>query len=644
MFLHRHVFDPDTLFDPQLLTCGAIPDDFPAVDNTIIFLWQPASPRTLAHLARRYPRVPIIVGRFDAESPVYARAMRYWCAADFFPIRALIDLELAGHAARRAWCGAPMPRYHDMPLVDGDLPRIRFWAEALASCATLLLLRQWRLGLRVITDWVGARLARACGLRVRRLWAADWCDRNWPPRRDLRGRLARLGSRRTGAGSAAHPGSPRGLTGRVPDAEVVVLAGGWVEPRMLASFPVEALTREGVSTALWVHHETAAVRELVDSCGATCLRMDYPEPAEDCEALSAQVGAWCEQAALDGYFAPLRGHLAREVVRLMNWPRWVPKLVAMHQRLRAQLLAADPRLLIAPAEKDWTSYCGHHAARELGISSIGIKHAIWPPGSHLETFDDAYYDPTPCGHVLAYTPMDARRELTTADGGTCRVIWQGNPRLIVAAPECASADVRILVAPRGVGPGRGMSLRRAVLRANVAMTTSVVEAFGDRTGVRLHPWDSLEHYPDAIRGCVLPGERSLAQDLRDHAVVVTTYSTAAFDAAAAGRAVVLWDAEGLLGGSELERYAGAAVCRTMDEVVAWLHRFVEDAAFREAALRRAAAFRAYLREGLGDDPERHLARWLVGLARGSAAESADIGVGDGFVSNTGLLAVAGAGI
>lgn len=61
----------EQLFDTALLEQAHLPDD-PALDrDEMVFLWQPPSPQTLAHLETAHPRAPLLVGRFESETPVH---------------------------------------------------------------------------------------------------------------------------------------------------------------------------------------------------------------------------------------------------------------------------------------------------------------------------------------------------------------------------------------------------------------------------------------------------------------------------------------------------------------------------------------------------------------------------------------------
>jgi hypothetical protein len=569
----RSNLDPAQLFDPRYLESGGLPAGLSLHLRQIIFLWQPPSSTTIRRLQQRYPRVPILVGRFDAETPIYQAGLRYWSPADFFPLSVLLDLELASHKARADWSGPQQPDYEGMPLVDGDFPRIRFWSEMVASAAMFMVLARVLPDVQVITDWMGAQLAHACGLRVQRLLLADISDHNWPPRRELREYWARATKRNP-------------VQDRTEPADVVFLLGGWVAPRLLATFPVEPLAQAGHQCSIWVHQTSAALESLLARTGSSCRQLEYPDPVSNIRPLQQRVETWCDTAIEGGYFAPLRGRLARTVVGMMNWPRWTPRLVAMHRLLSTLLRDASPRLIIAPAEKDWTSYCGHHVARQLAIPSIGMKHSTWPTGSGLQNMDDAYCFPSPAKHLLAYTPMEAQLRVSKP-----MTIWRGNPRLEkpqrVAEAGNSPDGSRLLICARGVGPGRAMFLRNAVFPFNQRLIRAFHERFGDRVRVRLHPWDAIDNYPAEIRPLVLPDE-SLDAQLARFAAVITTYSTVAFDASAAGLPLFIWDHERFnLDRSELMQ-SGTVVATDLFELVDAAARFFNQADYRQILVQRAA--------------------------------------------------------
>ncbi len=599
------------LFDPALLDAGCVPTDLVLSRRRVIFLWQPPSLRTLVYLRQTFPDVPIIVGRFEAETPVYDSKVGhdppYWCAADFFPLRTLVEMEIASADALRDWRGPPPTAYLGMPLVDGDIPRIRCWSNLLASAAVLLLLRRQDPNLEVITDWYGAKLAAAAGLRIRHLWQASIRDANWPIRRQLREFWTGLRGGEIRARSAQE---------RAHSADIVILAAGWVDDRLLRSFPIEALVEAGARCSLWVHRRSPALEDLVARCDIPCEHLEYPPPATGVQPIQHQVHRWCIEAAHAGAYAPLRGVLAEAAVKLVDWPRWAPKLVAMHRVLTERLQQAGARLVIAPAEKDWAPYCGHYAARHLGIPSVGIKHSTWPPGSRLERFNDAHYFPTAATHILGFTPMDAERHQASADPRKRCVLWRGNTRLMDEdISEMPQRHLRILIAPRGSGPGRSISLRRALMRTNLALMETLCRQFGPNVGIRLHPWDAADHYSDLIRSRILPPDQPLAKQLQEHAAVVTTYSTVALDAAAAGRPVFLWDhAEMRMAASEVALEGGAVVAAELERLCAELDRFLHDAVFRDRLRERAGNFPRYLCGDASGDVSRNLAGWLMTLA------------------------------
>jgi len=613
-------------FDPALLRQARMPSDLRLDGGRVVFLWQPPSPATLTRLQRDCSRVPILVGRFDAEAPAAARKLTYWSAADFFPLRSLIDFELASVERRRRWEGPPAPAYRDMPLIDGNLVRFGCWSELVSCAAMLMAVRALAGPIEVITDWMGARIAKGVGLRPRRLWQADRADANWPPRRWVRERVTgeRGWLRRMRSDPAFRlPSSGERRDGGETD--VVILVAGWVEPRLLDAFPVEALMRRGRRCVLWVHRESAAIDELVRRTGVRCERIGFPLAAADAGSIERVVARWVSPAAQAGYFEPVRGELACRVARLMTWPRWAAKLVSMHRLLSAGLARESPQLLIAPAEKDWSAYFGHHAARGLGITSVGIKHGIWLPGSHLERFSHRQFFPAAATHVLAYTPGDASA-YARVEGNTKRaVIWRGHPRV---DKRCADAvggheevPLRILVGARGMGPGQSMGLRRHVVPWNVRLIEALFARLGERVRVRLHPWDSSNHYPAHLRPLMLPLNGDLDAQLAEHAALVTTYSMIALDAAAAGKPVFLLDyAELDLDRSEIAVEGGAVVSPDLPTLCDAVVRFMDDAAYRQDLRARSARFPRYLRDALPGagggqgSMTSHLARWLCSLA------------------------------
>lgn len=615
---------PDAdLFDPSLLGAGVIPADLPCRQGRFAFLWQPPSAGTLARLAAHRADVPVLVGRFDAESPVSAAGLRYWTPSDFFPVTSLIDMETAALQARLGWSGAPEPTFEGMTVIDGDLPRHQRRIEMTACVAMLLVLRRAVPGAEILTDWFGGELVRHVGLRVRRLWRTDLADRNWSVRRAIRESWSRwtnmAGHRPPTPAPASHGDRAR----HDDETDVVFLLGGWIEPRLLESFPVEMLARRRLRCALWVHRRGRALDALVDRTGARCEEIPYVEPAPGLEGLRQHVAGWCDYAATEGYLAPLRGPLAQCVMRLLNWPRWAPKLVAMHRLLSDRLRAVRPGLLIAPAEKDWSAYCGHHAARQLGIPSVGIPHAAWMPGSRLERTSDGGLLPSPADYRLAFTPMQTAPAVRTNRHDRARVIWQGHPRLdkaMLPPPDGeAGAPRHILVGTMGVGPGRASSMRRWILPLNIRMVEAVASNLGDRVRIRLHPWDSPDHYPPAARPLLLPAEEPLEDQLQACAGVALTYSTLALDAAAAARPVFFWDPEHLgLDRTEIARYGAAVVSHDLDELCRAMTRFLNDSTCFDMLTVRACGFPRYLKTALSGAPSRmteHLADWLVSLIR-----------------------------
>ena len=191
--------DEATLFDPQALATAAVPADLALTGGRIVYLWQPPTPPTLDRLRRSLPGVPVLSGRFHAETQIRSAGLPYWSAQSFFPPRTLIDFDLAEVTARSGWTEFPEPSYRGMPLIDGDLCRTGVWTELVASAAMLMVIRRIAPDVEVWSDWMGSQLVDAVELTARRLWRADLGDRNWPPRRWLR---ERLGSSR---GSACRP-------------------------------------------------------------------------------------------------------------------------------------------------------------------------------------------------------------------------------------------------------------------------------------------------------------------------------------------------------------------------------------------------------------------------------------------------------
>jgi hypothetical protein len=331
--------------------------------------------------------------------------------------------------------------------------------------------------------------------------------------------------------------------------------------------------------------------------------MVYPVPATDTRHLEREVKVWCDRAAEAGYFAPLHGALARRIVRLMGWPRWVPKLVAMHRLLTSWLEHTRPRILIAPAEKDWSAYCGHHAARRLGIPTVGCRHGAWPLGTRAERYDHRYVFPATPTHVLAFTPGDETlcQKVTGVRAGN--VVWRGNPRLDkpgTTVPDAVAGDaLRILIATRGTGPGSPNALRRLTRPLNTRLITTLFERLGDRVRVRTHPWDSPQHFPGSLRHLFLSPGEDLDRQLANYAAVVTSYSTAAVDAAASGRPVFLWDYGDLqYDQSEIAAEGAMVAMVDLETLCEAVVRFVHDPAYRRSLLDRAARFPAYLHERL----------------------------------------------
>jgi hypothetical protein len=577
----------------------------------MVLLWQVPSPRTLAWVRQRLPGAPILLCRFRTEAAVRQFELPYCSPACFLPLADLIRLDQVGMDARTNWAGPPEPTFHGMPLVDGDLTRTGVWSQMVATAAALLMIRRALPRVQVFSDWMGGRLAAAVGLRVSRLWQADLADPNWPVRRWLREHRPRPGR---GDGRAAERHAKHLLRSADPQArtDVLFFIGHWVEPRLLASFPIEPLVAAGYRCAMWVHKRSAALAELSERTGIPCLHLGIPEPVRNAGLVPRQVRDWCDRAAAGGLFAPLRGNLARHAVELMLWPAWSRKLLAMHRLLSSLLAVQRPRLLIAAAEKDWSPYCAHYAARQLGIPSVGMKHGIWVPGSDLQQLDHRYHRPLTAPRILAYTPGDAGVWAGVPGIEAGRVTWQGNPRLDTAADVGPEMPARILIAGRGMGEGHAMSLRHAVLRWNIPLIEALHDRLGDRVRVRLHPWDVVENYPARLRPIVLPSGEDLGDQLRRYAAVVTTYSNVVLDAAAAGRPVFQWDHERLgLDRSEIAAEGAAVVSHNLEGLTGAVARFLEDPLYRHALLDRAARFPNYLRRRTpGGDLTTAITRWL----------------------------------
>jgi len=631
------------LFDPVLLEDARVPADLPLDGGRLVFLWQPPSAATLARLQRRCPGVPILVGRFESETLVYEAKLPYWCATDFFPLRSMMGFELAGLEARGNWRGPEEPTYLGMSLIDGDIARFGRWFELVAAAAMFVMLRRVAPRIEVLTDWMGARLVKGIGLRVGRLRQADWTDPNWPIRRWVREHVRGVRGvlRRWQSDPAEDLGA---YTAGDPGADIVFLLAGWVETRLLAGFPIEPLAEQGHRCLLWVSRRSAELEALIERTRVRCEPLVYPSlPASRTTHLEREVAAWCDHAAGAGYFAPLRGALARCVVMLMGWPRWAPKLVAMHRLLTARLERERPRLFIAPAEKDWSAYCGHHAARRLGITTVGCRHGAWPPGSFPERYDHRYFFPPAPRHILAFTPGD--EALCRTAVGVVRpdtVLWRGNPRLDKSqtrVPDSMTGDsLRVLVATHGTGHGSPTAVRKRTRPLNVQLISTLADRLGDRVRVRAHPWDSADNFPSRLRPLFVPHQEDLNTQLNDYAAVVTTYSTIAIDAAASGRPVFLWD-YGQLGydRGELAVQGGLVAIADLGELCDAVARFADDSHYREMLLARAARFPAYLREtlpGLTDDSMTSaLAQWLGSLAGSPPAPEA--GTGRGQVAQAG---------
>lgn len=597
-----------------------MPEDLPRGLRRVVFLWQPPSAATLRVVGKRYPDAPILVGRFEAETPVYAAGGGYWAPTDFFDLRTMIGFELATLDARAAWAGPAEPDYEGMSLVDGDFARMGCWFELVAAAAMLLHVRRVAPEAEVISDWMGVQVAAAMGFRTRRLWRADLADPNWPARRWIRERMGGL----KGRSAATTPGAGHGGANCEP-ADVVFVLAGWVERRLLDGFPIELLASEGHRCTLWVSRRSADLDALVARTGVTCEPLAFPEAAGDVADLERRVADWCAIAAAGGYFAPLRGPLAARVVGLINWPRWSGKLVAMHRLMTARLERQRPRLVVAPAEKDWPAYCAHHATRRLGISSVGFRHGGWPAGTYPERYDHRWLFPPAAAHVLAYTPADARLCAAEHGVGEGTVVWRGNLRLDKpqqrVPDHVAEPFPRVLIGAHGTGAGSPMSLRRRTRPLNTRLISALYDWLGDRVRVRAHPWDQPAEFPEHLRSLFLPQGGDLDEQIAAHAAMVTTYSTIALDAAACGRPVFLWDYAGF--GYERAEAAmhGAMIAvgelNALCDVVA---RFVEDPAYRRELIERAARFPEYLRADLpGGAMRESLAGWLNRLITGSTS-------------------------
>ncbi len=602
MLRRKHSMDSSdhALFDPALLAPGATPADFPHRPRRAVFLWQTPSTRTLADLHSSLPGAPILVGRFAVESAVRAAGLPYWVVTDFFPWRALIDIAVATQDACARWSGPPMPDYQRMPLVDGDYQRYAVHSELVACAAMLLVLRRANPKIEIVSDWFGATLARAVGLPVRSLTRANLGDPNWPPRRRWHETVAAL---RRSTRETFESGPQAEPPARACD--VVFLLGNWTEERMLAGFPVEEMARRGARCSLWVTRHTAALAQLADITGADVESFAYPPPRADAHArlLSSRVRRWCELAARQGHFAPLRGRLADTVIRLLNWPRWTPKLLAMHRLMDQRFRSAQPRLMLSLAEKDWPAYCGHHAARSLGIPTVGIKHALWLPGGEPGRYLNGCLYPPAAPLLAAFTPGDAEAaaHLPGSPPGTVR--WLGNPRLDhpLRSPDTSvpGRRPRFLIACGGVGPGFGMGLSKRIIPHNARLIERLHGLPGAELDVRLHPWDAPSNYPQSLRGFMRTEYGPIQEVIHSYDAVITTYSMFALDAAAAGVAVFQWDHHDLgLDRSELARH-GAAIARVdLEELCAEIDRFVHDEACRRRLMAGARNYRDHLRQHL----------------------------------------------
>lgn len=589
---------PSTGFDPVLLRTASVPADLPLDRGRVHFLWQPPDDKLLDAISASAATTAVIAGRFDAEVALRERGLDYRMSPDFFPLRAHIDLEMSSIDARARWNGAPPPAYEGMPLIDGDITRLRVWNEMIAATATLLAIRQAAPDTVVHTDWMGAEIARACGLNVRLFRRAAWRDPQWPVRRWLRERITSAPARTIDPTTSTD----------VRPVDVVVLLGSWVEQRQVDSFPIRALAARDLRIALWVHQRTPAVEQLAREIDGDVVQIHWPAPARDVQPLSHNVSSWCDRAALQGFFAPVGGELAQRLIRLMGWPRWTPKLVAMHRLLTRRLQQARPRLVIAPAEKDWSSHCMHHAATRIGIPTVAVKHGTWLAGSALEPLNDAYYFPTGATHVLAFTPAEAR-------DASDELIWNGNPRLCSKSDKTVSIDDTLLVATMGIGPGRAVMRWRYMLPLHVRFIEALHARIGERLRVRLHPWDKAENYPEHIRGTIIRENRPLEEEITRHRAVAAIYSTFALDAACAGWPVFVWDADGLdMDRTELAEHGGAVVSTRIEHICDAASRFFRDDTYREQIEARAQQFPRYVADRSNGDPDKMLADWLVDIA------------------------------
>jgi len=606
-------------FDPALLASGAVPADL-HLHRGLVFLWQQPSPATLARLERDHFDIPILAGRFDSEQPLREMNIPYRMAADFFPLRTQMDFELATIEARARWTGAAEPTYEGMPLLDGDITRLRVWNEMVACAAMFLLIRRVAPNIEIWTDWMGARLVEAVGLKARRLWRADLTDPNLPVNRWVRRQLGL-----DAVAAVPHASKNRANVSDWPSfhepADVVFVIGSWVQQRQLDSFPIEALADRGYRVAVWVHEWSDGVEKLSRCHNVCCEHIEFPVISARRSALPNHVSSWCHQAANKGYFAPLRGTLAQRIVRLMGWPRWVAKLQAMYRLLSTKLQQVQPRLVVAPAEKDWTSYCAHYAAGQLGIETVGIKHGTWLTGSYLERVNNAYFFPTGAKHILAFSPDEVYQQSTAVEVPPETQIWCGNPRL--EKPECrvsmrvADRSPRILVCTTGISRDRAGMRWRHMIPLQVRFIDALYRRLGSSARVRLHPFDSPCHYPTNLKPLFVTADTPLDQQLLDYSAVATIYSTVSRDAACAGRPVFIWDSDRLdLNQSEVATHGGAFVSSSLQDVCNAAGRFIDDADYRHALVEQAARYPKYIQQSLPDpsqSPTTCMTDWLASL-------------------------------
>jgi hypothetical protein len=587
----------------------------------LIFLWQQPSSSTLGRLEKDYFDMPILAGRFDAERALHDLNIPYHISADFFPLRTQMDFELASIEARASWSGEPEPAYEGMSLLDGDMVRQRVWKEMIAAVATLLIIRRDSPDTEIWTDWMGSQLVQAVGLKAKRLWLADLGDPNLPVRRWVRERLHR------DAEPQRTMQSPEGRTAdRLPPSganpDIVFVIGSWVQQRQLDSFPIEAMADRGYRVAVWVHGWSAAMQRLTDRRSDIAIgQIDIPVAFARSSSLAHQISSWCHSAAVGGFFDPVRGELAQRMVRLMNWPRWAPKLVAMYDSMRVQLQATQPGLVIAPAEKDWTSYCAHHAARSLAIETVGIKHGTYLAGSYLERVNNNVYFPTAANRILAFSPDEVTQETFAPEVSADVQVWHGNPRLDKPgsrfSAEIADRTPRILICPSGITRDRAAMRWRHVVPLYVRFIDALYQRLGSSVRVRLHPLDTIEHYPSHLRSLFVETDTPLDEQMLEYPALATIYSTVARDAAAAGRLSFIWDADGLdLDRSDVAQQGAGVVSTKLGDICDAAERFVNDIDYRRALMTRAAEYPQYIQQSLPDpnnSPTCNLTGWLASL-------------------------------